>query len=248
MTNKFIFNLLLFTFLFYSNFIFSQVKNEKVSIGLGLGLISTSKIFPNPNSSNIIERNRAFELENILSPNLELRYHFNEEVSVGLSTEYASTMKTGNYVIALAGNQIVELKSEDGFDFLPIELSVYQTLPFSTNQFSFLIGGGLGYYKAWHKRNFGDTKISTLESSGVFGIQVSASVEYSFYDNLNFYFLTKYRAPEIKVKSKYDKTSINYQGRVITIIEDTFNSKISVNGVVLMLGLKYNFDFGSNMN
>lgn len=222
--------------------LYPQNTKEGFKINLGLGLISSSKIYQNPNSSNIIERNKSFELENILSPTFEVRYSFNEEVSIGLSSEYASVMKKGNFVTALAGNQVVELESEDGYVFIPIELSVYQTLPFSTEDFKFNIGGGLGYYIANLKRNFGDTKISTLESSPVFGINVSAAVEYMLTKNFSVYIQTKYRAPEIKVKSKYDKNIINYKGREITIIQDSFDSKISVNGVVLVLGLSYNFN------
>jgi hypothetical protein len=151
-------------------------------------------------------------------------------------------MKKGNFVIALSGAQLVELESEDGFNFIPVEISVYQTLPFSTETFKFIIGGGLGYYYAALKRNFGDTKISTVEAPPVFGIQVSTSMEYKFFENLGINLQTKYRAPEIKVKSKYNSNTVNYKDRTITIIQDTFDSKISVNGVVLVLSLTYNFN------
>lgn len=236
--NKILFLVLILS---YGTF-FAQTKKEGFTVNFGLGLISSSKIFPNPNSSDLIERNKSFEITNILSPTLEIKYGFNEEVSIGVSSEYASKMKKGNFVSALSGSQLVELESEDGFIFIPIELSVYQTLPFSTENFKFNIGGGLGYYIANLKRNFGDTKISTVESSPVFGIQVSAAVEYKILEYLGFYLQTKYRAPEIKVSSKYDKNTIEYKGKTITILQDTFDSKISVNGVVLVLGLTYNFN------
>ncbi len=220
----------------------SQSKEVGFGLNIGLGLISSSEIFPNPNSSDLIERNKSFEIANILSPTVEIKYRFNEEVSVGLSSEYASKMKKGNFVSALSGSQIVELESEDGFVFIPVELSVYQTLPFSTENFKFNIGGGLGYYFASLKRNFGNTKISTVEASPVFGIQVSASVEYKISNYLGFCLLTKYRAPEIKIKSRYDSKIVEYKGKTITLLQDTFDSKVSVNGVVLVLGFSYNFN------
>lgn len=235
-------NYIIFLIIFFNCNFYAQSKGEGFSLNVGLGLISSSKIFPNPNSSNLIERNKSFEITNILSPTFEIKYSFNEEVSIGLSSEYASKMKKGNFVTALSGSQIVELESEDGFIFIPIELSVYQTLPFSTENFKFNIGGGLGYYIANLKRNFGDTKISTVESSPVFGIQVSASMEYKLLEYLGLYLQTKYRAPEIKVSSRYDKNTIEYKGKTITILQDTFDSKISVNGVVLVIGLTYNFN------
>jgi hypothetical protein len=222
--------------------LFSQSENIGFSVSSGVGLISSSKIFPNPKSSDLIQRNKSYEIANVLAPFIELKYHFNSELSIGLSAEYSSKMIKGNFVTALSGNQLVELESEDGYSFIPIEISIFQTLPFSTNDFNFNIGGGLGYYFAFFKRNFGNAVVQNVESSPVFGIQVSTSVEYKLFEYIKIYLQTKYRAPEIKVKSKYDKNEIVYKNRTITILQDTFDTKISVNGVVLTLGLSVNFN------
>lgn len=220
---------------------FPQVKKSGFIISCGINLISSSEIYSNPYSPNLIERNRSFEIRNIFSPSLEIEYRFNEEVSIGISTEYVKTIRGGNYIFALAGNQVVELESEDGFVFVPFELSVYQLLPFSTENFNFILGGGLGYYSGYHLRNFGDAQITTLESSLVFGILVSAAIDYKIFENIALSLKTKYRAPEIKVKSRYDQNVINYKGKTINLIEDTFNSKIGINGTVFSFSLKYLF-------
>lgn len=114
-------------------------------------------------------------------------------------------------------------------------------MPFSTELFKFNMAGGIGYYHAIHTRKFGDTDISNLETKPVIGIQVSTGMEYLITENIGVRIQMKFRAPEIKVKSKYNSTTVNYKGNTITILQDTFDSKVSVNGAVFMLGVSYSF-------
>ncbi len=220
---------------------FSQNHNKDFNISIGSVYITSAALFLNPNSSDIFLRNQSFELKDIFSPALEIRYRLSDAVEIGLSTEYNRTSQKGNFLTVLAGSQIIQLESEDGFIFIPVELSVYHIMPFSTESFKFNMAGGLGYYHAIHTRKFGDTDISNLETKPVIGIQVSAGMEYLFTQNIGLRLQMKFRAPEIKVKSRYNNTTVNYKGNTITILQDTFDSKVSVNGAVFMLGVSYSF-------
>ncbi len=220
---------------------FSQNHNKDFNISIGSVYITSAALFLNPNSSDIFLRNQSFELKDIFSPALEIRYRLSDAVEIGLSTEYNRTSQKGNFLTVLAGSQIIQLESEDGFIFIPVELSVYHIMPFSTESFKFNMAGGLGYYHAIHTRKFGDTDISNLETKPVIGIQVSAGMEYLFTQNIGIRLQMKFRAPEIKVKSRYNNTTVNYKGNTITILQDTFDSKVSVNGAVFMLGVSYSF-------
>lgn len=220
---------------------YSQNHNQDFNISVGSVYITSAALFLNPNSSDIFLRNQSFELKDIFSPAVEIRYRLSEAVAIGLSTEYNRKSQRGNFLTVLAGSQIIQLESEDGFVFIPVELSVYHIMPFSTESFKFNMAGGLGYYHAIHTRKFGDTDISNLETKPVIGIQVSAGMEYLFTQNIGIRLQMKFRAPEIKVKSKYNNTTVNYKGNTITILQDTFDSKVSVNGAVFMLGVSYSF-------
>lgn len=220
---------------------FSQYQNHDFSISVGSVYITSAELFLNPNSSDIFLRNQSFELKDIFSPAIEIRYRLSEAVAIGLSTEYNKKSQKGNFLTVLAGSQIIQLESEDGFVFIPVEIAVYHILPFSTESFKFNMAGGIGYYHAIHTRKFGDTDISNLETKPVIGIQVSTGMEYLITENIGVRIQMKFRAPEIKVKSKYNSTTVNYKGNTITILQDTFDSKVSVNGAVFMLGVSYSF-------
>ncbi|BDQ02654.1 hypothetical protein [Ignavibacterium sp.] len=220
---------------------FSQYQNHDYSISVGSVYITSAQLFLNPNSSDIFLRNQSFELKDIISPGIELRYKISDAVVIGLSTEYGRKSQRGNLLTVLAGSQIIQLESEDGFTFIPIELSVYNILPFSTESFKFNMAGGIGFYYATHTRKFGDTDISNLETKPVLGIQVSTGMEYLVKENIGIRLQLKFRAPEVKVKSKYNSTTVNYNGNTITILQDTFDSKVGVNGAVFMLGVSYSF-------
>jgi outer membrane protein W len=103
------------------------------------------------------------------------------------------------------------------------------------------MGGGIGFYHATHTRKFGDTKISNVETKPLIGIHVGAGMEYLITEKVGIRLQLKFRAPEIKVKSKYNNTTVNYKGNTITILQETFDSKISVNGAVFLLGFSYAF-------
>lgn len=221
--------------------VFPQYQNKQCNISVGSVYITSAELFLNPNSSDIFLRNQSFQIKDIFSPALEFRYKLSDAIVIGLSLEFDKKSQKGNFLTVLAGSQIIQLESEDGFIFIPVEFSLYHILPFSTESFKFNMGGGLGFYYAMHTRKFGDTEISNLETKPLLGIQVGSGMEYLITENIGIRLQMKFRAPEIKVKSKYNNTTVNYKGNTITILQDTFDSKISVNGTVFMLGVSYSF-------
>ena len=44
----------------------------------------------------------------------------------------------------------------DGYELYPVELSIYYFLPFSTEDFKFYMGGGMGIYPGKRTREFGN--------------------------------------------------------------------------------------------
>lgn len=239
MKNRFI--KIIITLVLFSASALPQYQNKQFSISVGYLYLTSTELFLNPNSSDIFLRNQSFELKDIFSPAFEIRYRLSDEIVLGLSVEYNKKSQKGNFLTVLAGSQIIQLESEDGFIFIPVELSVHHIMPFSTESFKFNMGGGVGFYHAIHSRKFGDTEISNVDTKPVIGIQVGAGMEYLVTENVGLRLQMKFRAPEIKVKSKYNSTTVNYKGNTITILQDTFDSKISVNGAVFMLGISYSF-------
>lgn len=220
---------------------FAQYNGKDFSISLGIDYTTSVQIFLNPNSSDIILRNQAFEIANIYGPVLDFRFRLTEAVIIGLSSEYLSKSVTARNLTVFAGSQLIKLEVEDGVIFIPVEALVHYHMPFSTELFKFTMAAGLGLYYGEQTRLFGDTKIRNIEKDINIGLLVSMGMEYMPVDQFGVRVEMKFRDPEIKVKNQYEKTIVNYKGTEVTLLQDNFDSKINLDGISFLLGLTFQF-------
>lgn len=221
-------------------FIFSaanaQYNGYDFSISSNLVYTTSAEIYLNPNAVDPVIRNRSFEIQDVLNPSIDLRYRISEPLIAGICVEYMKSSQSGRNLVVYEGNNEIRLETEDGFILIPIEASVYYVMPFSTQAFKFLMGAGIGMYNGEFTRNFGDTDVSTIERQTAFGIQVSISMEYLPLDRAGLRFEMKFRDPEFKTRNRYNKDKVIYNGNEITILRNSFDAKINVNGVTFLLG------------
>jgi outer membrane protein W len=220
---------------------FGQSGEKKISLFVGVDYTTSGQIYLNPNSSDIIIRNRSFELVNLYSPVFDFRYALNSDLIIGLSSEYISKSENGFNQTIIEGSQIRLAEVEDGVVFIPIELSLHYLMPFSTEQFKFTMGGGFGYYFGSHTRILGDTKIKNIKRNNSFEILVSIGMEYIFLEQFGVRLDLKFRDPEVKVTSIYEESSINYNGRILQVTQDAFDTKINLNGISFVFGTTLHF-------
>ena len=152
-----------------------------------------------------------------------------------------TTTSSGNNLTVLSGNRTVTITVQDGFRMIPVELSIYYLLPFSLERWKFMMGGGAAYYYGQHIRLFGDDQVSSTETQIAYGIQVSVSMDYYLTEDILLHGGMKFRDPQFVVNNTYDKKTFNYQGNEFEIAQDSFTSKINVDGVAFDLGLAYQF-------
>jgi len=215
--------------IFFVNFSltsFAQFGVNKLGVGVNLVYTTSAQIFLNPNSSNIEIRNKSYTLENIWNPGLDIRYRFANEFIVGFNVEYIERTAEAPNLTAFIGNQVVVLDVEDGFSVVPIELTFYYYFPFSTEDFKFMMGGGLGYYYGQFVRKFNEVQIEVVHRNFALGIQVSASMDYIIYKNFSARLEMKFRDPQYNVKSKYSKSEVSYQGNTIQLPVDALKTKL----------------------
>ena len=215
--------------------------NKTFGISINAVYNTSARIYLSPNSSDIILRNNSFIIENIFNPSVDFRYKLSETIILGFSTEYMTTTSIGPNLTVFLGTSTATIDVEDGFQLIPLELSAYYLLPFSTDRFKFLMGGGMGYYIGSHIRKFGDVEVSNAERKAAYGIHVSISMDYLIKDFISVHGEMKFRDPQFTVKSKYSRKEVNYNGNIIRIAQDTFDSKINVDGVTFILGLAFHF-------
>lgn len=221
--------------------LYPQNGDKISSIFCGIDYITSARIFLNPKANNIIERNNAFEIENLFSPVVDLRIKINESIQVGLSSEYVKKSQKAYNLTVLAGSQSIKLLVDDGVEFIPVELSVYYLMPFSTNDFKFTMGAGLGYYYGRHIRELGSTSNQTVDNDLAFGLLVSVGMEYKLTDWFGLRFDMKFRDPESKLTNRYLNNKIDYEGTQITLSDDRFYSNVNLNGICFLLGGVFHF-------
>ncbi len=227
--------------LLLSSYAEAQFGNKHFSIGINGVYTTSARVYLNPNSSDQVLRNNAFEIADIFNPAIDFRYRITDNIIIGLGTEYMKTTTAGSNLTAFSGNSTVTIGVSDGFLLIPLEMSGYYILPFSTEKFKFLMGGGAGYYYGEHIREFGDASVSNVSRDFAYGIQVSVSMDYMISDEITVHSEMKFRDPQFKVKSAYDKLEVNYNDQKIILAQKTFDSKIDVDGIAFILGFSFLF-------
>ncbi|MGE5431962.1 MAG: hypothetical protein ACM3QX_12850 [Syntrophomonadaceae bacterium] len=241
MLRKFLFLAECLAFLLMARGVQGQEVYKNFSLSLNYNYTTTARIFLNPKSPDEILRNNAFYMEDIFSPSAELRYSITGDILIGLNIEYIRKVEMGPNLTVLGSAGTQTIMVEDGFKVIPIELSVYYLLPFSTERFKFMMGGGLAYYYGEHLRKFGDEEISNLKRDFAYGIQAVVSSDYMINNFISVRGEMKFRDPELEVTSKYKIKRVNYEGATIVLGQDSFSSKINIDGVTFTLGMALHF-------
>ncbi|HKI77754.1 MAG TPA: hypothetical protein VKA26_04365 [Ignavibacteriaceae bacterium] len=220
----------------------AQYNGYDFSIGINGLFTTTAQVFLNPKSSDLIVRNQSTEISNIFNPSIDIRYGLTDDIIIGLGSEYM-VGKTNNDNITAIGNNnnTLAVPVADEFKLIPIELTGYYLLPFSTDHFKFLMGGGGGVYIGSQKRTVADAESNTIEKEFSFGIHVVVSMDYLPLPFFSVRAEMKFRDPEMNFTNRYNKSSTTYKGRVIRFAQQTYYSKVNVDGITFIVGAVYHF-------
>ena len=234
------FLIIAFLSIFLSSHTYAQFSTGKLGIAVNAVYTTSVDIFLNPNSSNSEVRNKSYTLENIWNLGLDIRYRFTNEFILGLNIEYMKKTAAVPNLTAFVGNQVFVFEVEDGFSAVPIELTAHYYFPFSTEDFKFMMGGGVGYYIGEFIRKFQEVELEITQRKFALGLHVSASMDYIIIENLSARFEMKFRNPQFTITSKYSQTEVTYQGNVIQLPENPFDTKVDINGLTFIFGLVVN--------
>jgi outer membrane protein W len=217
-----------------------QYVDKSFSISINGVYTTGARIYLQPFASDEAVRNDYFPVEHIYNPSFELRYALNNSILIGIGTEYMKVTETANLLV-LAQNSTMIIQIEEGFSFIPVDLTVYYLFPFSTERFKFLAGGGAGYYYGSHLRKFGNAEVTTTDRRFAYGIHVNISMDYLIKNNLSIRSEMKFRDPQFTLKSSYNRREVEYNGSTFRILQESFDSKINIDGVTFLIGLAFHF-------
>lgn len=219
----------------------AQYINNGFSISAGTNYTTSAKLYLNPNSTDLLLRNQYSLIEGIISYSLDIRYRLSQELIIGIGSEYlaAKGAVKNISVSAPGGTQLVEVN--DGFRMIPIEITAYYLMPFSSEKFKFYMYGGAGYYFGNHIREIGDAEFENLNFSTTPGLHVGFGTDYMILENLSVRGEMKFREPEFDLTTKYSNSEINLPNQTIKVLTDKFDSKVNIDGITFSLSMAFHF-------
>ncbi|NMB82900.1 MAG: hypothetical protein GYA14_13895 [Ignavibacteria bacterium] len=212
---------------------FPQYNGSDFNFAISYNYTTTSKLYLQPNSSDPVLRSEYENLDGIYNLSFEFRYKIFESMIIGLGTEFIQKSYTNrNYFIQ--GDR-VEIK--EGYNLIPVELTLYYLLPFSTEKFKFFMGGGGGLYFGKQIREFGNVNFNSAELTTGYGINVSVGMDYLVNEFISVRGQMRFRDPELIMKSKYSGSNTIYNGKSYLLSDNTFTTKVNIDGVTFTIGL-----------
>jgi hypothetical protein len=162
------------------------------------------------------------------------------QITLGLSVEYLE--KTGDFFTSYTSeDNTYFIPTVDGYSVIPVELTGYFTVPFSSERIKFYIGGGVGLYIGERSYEIGDVEAKPVGMASYPGIHVLSGIDYHIFQRAALRVELKFRDPDIKTKNIFDKNTVKYDGMEFPLPEGNVNGRINVDGIVFMLGIVFNF-------
>ena len=216
-------------------------RSKKYSFVLMGTYTSSSKLFPTPDAVLESARNLSLEFDDAFGLGFEIRRQLGgENIEVGLGAEFLSTSKTGLAAIP-GGSPRTQLPVTDGFRFIPVELSGYFIIPFSSETVKFFMGGGVGFYYGDRIYHVVNRVAQTVENQVAFGIHVLTGLDYFVTRGISLRGELKFRDPQFNMTSKFTDTDVEVDGRTYRLSQQPFTSKVNLDGLVVTVGIALNF-------
>lgn len=182
------------------------------SLGVKGNFTFSSRLFTNIGAPDDFTRSQYTSIENIFGYGIDVRRAIDDtRLEVGISVEYLSAREK-----FLSRTAVVE----DGFWAVPVELTGYFVIPFSTEHARLYIGGGVGAYWGGRELTVGDVKRDVLDIQPGIGIHVLTGFQYG----LNGWFALR---SELKFRD------IQFESTVRSGHNEPTRARINVDGMVV---------------
>ncbi len=237
------FKIIIFIFLICATGkIFPQYETGNLSFGFNASYITTARMFLNPESENFDLRNRGIDVEDIYGYSADLRYAISSRIILGLNVDLIEKTLNLPNLLANTSEGLRSIGVDDGFRLIPVELTVYYFLPFSTDKFKFMMGGGAGYYYGKFIRKLNEDLIESENKEFSYGIHVAVSMDYLISKMIAIRTEMKFRDPQYTTTNTYKSREVENEGRPVLLLNDSFRTKINVDGVSFSIGAVIHFD------
>ncbi|MFI5252333.1 MAG: hypothetical protein ACHQQQ_07890 [Bacteroidota bacterium] len=218
---------------------FRVLSQERLySISFYGSYTTSSKLYYSPDDPNDIVRAQNIPIDQIFGIGFDVRRSFGESgVQIGLSVERLYKTQIEYLPVDPSGYTPIT----DGYLVFPVEFTGYFTIPFSNETVQMYMGGGGGAYFGERQYVEGGTSARVIDKTTNFGIHVLTGLQFNFQSSLAVRCEVKFRDVQFKSTNAFT-TPITYDnGNFIPLSTQPFDSRISIDGIVMMIGLAYRF-------
>ena len=199
---------------------------------------TSSKLFLHSEDPNETTRNQFLPLNDLFGITIDVRRQFDAiGIQLGLNVEYIS--KTESYFLPITYTKSVPLT--DGFTAIPIELSGYFTIPIGDETVQFYMGGGGGLYFGNRNYRIAEVTAFTVRRTIGVGIHILSGIQYILTPLISLRSEVKFRDVQFQTVNQFTQPFVTYHNTTISLDQQPFASRISINGMTLTLGLAVHF-------
>jgi hypothetical protein len=201
-------------------------------------LTTSSQLFIHPDSPDPVMRSESVGFTGFFGTGAEVRYRLPEtSVAIGVSVDYIRA-KTSTDIRAYPQTTV---PVEDGYTVIPVEVTGYFIIPFSTETLGIYMGGGGGVYFGRRSYRIGTTSATLVESTPGAGIHVLGGVTYRFYDAFEAVFEMKFRDVQFNSTNVFAEPRVQYGSVIVNVDQKPFTSRTQTDGVVFQIGIGFTF-------
>ncbi len=209
-------------------------------------VVTSSRVFDNPNAQDIIDRDHYAFVDNLLGGGMQYRLELpDQNVLFTVSAEYAARILDQRSPFLTSTHQLVQLPVRQGVRFIPVEIGAETNIPLIENTLRLTMGGGFGAYYAERVYTVNGVSMKSRRLPVGYGIHIESGFDYRVYQNIGFRAEIRFRDPEITNESSFDSDFIHVGNYQIPVNNIPPTTKINVHGVSFTLGVLIGFDWFS---
>jgi hypothetical protein len=209
-----------------------QAQERLYSVSLSSSFTTTAKLFYAPDDPDLFIRQQHHPIDNVIGFGIDIRRSMEEtSLQIGLSAEYLS--KSEQFTIPRSSDRV-----SDGFIAVPMEITGYFIIPFSSETMQLYMGGGGGVYWGTRKYEYNTVRALTVERNLGYGIHILSGIQYSLSPVFAVRSELKFRDVQFNVSNAFPPTS---RDRLYPDSGIPFPSRISIDGINLSIALVTRF-------
>lgn len=222
----------------------AQQFNTRSSVMLRGTLVTSTRVFNNPDAQDVVDRDHYDFVDNLLGGGMQYRLEFpDQNLLFTLSVEYASRILSQSRPFLTTTNQLVELPIQEGVRFIPVELGVNTNIPLMEDLLRLTMGGGFGIYYADRVYVINGVSMKSTTLPIGYGIHIESGFDYRLFQNVGLCWEMRFRDPEVMNTGNFGTNSITVGNNQIPVGNISPTTKINVHGVSFTLGVLFGFDW-----